>query len=264
MALANQLAISDQLARLPELRSRAQQGTLSARLEYEETREQVSEVLRGAEMDVNYVLAEIYDEQGIYNELIGSYSSERDKIVAYTNMVSFGTNGVLWAVCESLDIVTATRARFAVSSGITGILAGVIPSIASAITLKEVNGLKHSAPAAPNMLAKMFDRPVSSQNDFPSVVWNWLNSQPADNQTKKRRDLIIDRWIADSNIPSFTDRSSQAQIDTITASTAQKKTVNISVLSARLSMLSQLASEVFKMNRLLDEMEMTLRGSKNV
>jgi hypothetical protein len=96
------------------------------------------------------------------------------------------------------------------------------------------------------------------------VVWEWLNSAPADNSNKKRRDLIMDRWIADSNIPSFTDRNSQSQIDTVTASVDQKKTLTLSVLSARLSMLSQLASEVSKMNRLFDELEMNLRGIKRV
>jgi hypothetical protein len=262
IALAKQLGLAKDLAALPDLHERAQSGGLAARLSYDEAREHVSETLRGAEMDVNYVLAEIWDEQGIYNELVGSYSSERDKKIAITNMVSFGTNGALWAVCEALDIPTVTRPNFAIPSGITGILAGIIPSIASAYTLREVNGKKHSAPAAPNMLAKVFDRPTSLQTEYPPVVWNFLNSNPADNMQKKRKELIIDRWISDSNIPAFTDRSSTAQIDTVTASAPQNKTLTLAVLGARLSMLSQLSAEIFKMNRLLDEMEMALRGAK--
>lgn len=262
VALAAQLGIMDDLRKLPQLTAQAKSGDVEARLQCVEMRQHIGEILRGAEMDVNYSLAEIYDEQGIYQELLSAYSSERDKALAYTNAVSFGTNGALWAICEALAIPTATRSHFAVSSGIIGILAGIIPSVASGITLKEVNGPKHSAPAAPNMLSKMFNRPTSSQTEFPFTVWSWLDSAPADNSGKKRKDQIIDRWIADSNIPAFTDRNSEKQIDSITASTAQKKTVTLSLLSARLAMLSQLSSEIFKMNRLLTELEMVVRGEK--
>ena len=114
------------------------------------------------------------------------------------------------------------------------------------------------------MLAKLFDRPITTQNDFPPAVWNFLISHPADNQEKTRRELIVDRWVADSNIPAFTDRNSQDQIDTITSSKPQIKTLTLGVLSTRVSMLTQLASEIFKMNRLLDELEMALRGLKTL
>src|SRR5262249_42909779 len=146
--------------------------------------------------------------------------------------------------------------NYAISSGITGILAGIIPSIASAYTLRAVNGPKHSAPAGPNMLAKMFNRSVSPEIEYPSSVWQFLNSIPADstNGKKTRRELIVDRWVSDSNIPAFTDRSSQDQIDLVVASTEQKKTLTLGVLATRLTMLQQLGTEVFKMNRLLLEL----------
>jgi hypothetical protein len=227
-------------------------------------RKSVSITLRQAEIDVNFVLAEIYDEQSIYTELIGTYSSDRDKMIARTNMVSWGTNGALWAVCEALDIPTCSHPRYAVSSGITGILAGIIPSIASAYTLKEVAGRKYSAPAAPNLLCKVFDRPTTAQIEYPESVWQFLNTPPADGSNKKRKDVIIDRWIADSNIPAFTNRNSVQQIDAVCAVKEQKKTVTIGLLSARMSMLTQLSSEIFKMNRLLNELEMALRGAKHV
>jgi|AGTN01.1.fsa_nt_gi hypothetical protein len=140
MALANQLGLIDQLAQLPRLKKSADAGDVSDWIEYFEAREDISDRLRGAEMDVNYVLAEIYDEQAVYNELLSAYSTKRDKLIAKTNAISFGTNGALWALCEVLSIPTVTNATYAIPSGITGILAGVIPSIASALTLKQVNG----------------------------------------------------------------------------------------------------------------------------
>jgi hypothetical protein len=262
IALADQLQISEQLSALTFAKSMAM-GTVGERIDYYETREHVAEVLRGAEMDVNYVLAEIYDEQATYNELLNSLTSERDRTIFKTNAISFGANGGLWALCEALAIPTVSHPNFAISSGVTGILAGIIPSVASALTLKQLNGKKHSAPAAPNMLSKMFGRQTSQELEYPPVVWNFLDSPPTDNPKKTRKDIIIDRWIMDSNIPVLTDRNSPTQINAVTACSDQNKSLTISILSARISMLQQLSCEVFKMNRLLDELEMALRGEKH-
>ncbi len=263
VALAEQLRICDQLATLSGGSADSSSKSIGDRLDYFEKREHVSEVLRGAEMDVNYTLAEIYNEEATYNELLGTFGAERDKIIAKTNAVSFGTNGALWALCEAMAIPTATRSSYVLPSAITGVLAGIIPSIASALTLKQVNGKKHSVPAAPNMLSGMFGRTTSNELDYPPVVSTFLRSSPADSPNKTRKDLIIDRWIMDSNIPVLTDRRSKEQIDAVTAVSDKRNSITISLLSARVSMLQQLASEIFKMNRLLDELEMALRGAKH-
>ena len=77
MALADQLQISEQLYSLGVAKA-MEAGSFSDRLDYFEAREHIAEVLRGAEMDVDYVLAEISDEQATYNELFTSFSSQRD------------------------------------------------------------------------------------------------------------------------------------------------------------------------------------------
>jgi hypothetical protein len=264
IALAKQLNVYDQLANLPNLRARAASGNSSDRMESLDQCKNVSEQLRQTELDVSYTLSEILDEQGLYTELIGSYSSERDKLIAYTNMVNWGTNGALWAIAEAYDIPTYHEPRLALQSGIFGILGGIVPSFAAFLTLKEVAGRKHSAPASPNSLSQLFDRPASHSVQFPDSVWTFLNSPPADNPNKKRKELIIDRWVADSNLSELTNRTSGKQIDALCGTTEQKKSVTLSLLSSRNAMLSQLASEIFKMQRLLNELEMSLRGQKSV
>lgn len=43
-----------------------------------------------------------------------------------------------------------------IPSGIVGIAAGIVPSVASMYTLKAVNGAKKTSEVEPNMLAKLF------------------------------------------------------------------------------------------------------------
>lgn len=268
MQLAKQLNLTPLFYQLQDLKDKLRsesntERSWQLRQEILEVKEEICEILQVSQMDVDFVLAEINDEQVIYSDLLQSYTSTRDKTVAVTNAISFGTNGALWAIAEGLDIPTWKRPKYAIPSGTFGILGGIIPSVASALTLKEVSGRHYSAPAAPNMLAKMFDRPTTSDIEYPQGVWSFLNSAPPGDK-KTRKEQIIDRWIADKNISNFTDRTSKRQIDIVTASADQHKSLTIAVLQTRQVMLTQLGAEVFKMKRLLLELMMVVRGTKNI
>lgn len=112
------------------------------------------------------------------------------------------------------------------------------------------------------MLAKLFIYPTSAEIEYPKSVWLYLNEAPADGtSTKTRKDQMIDRWIADANIPGFTSRDSKT-LDAITGSVAQKKGLSIATLSTRQVMLQQLSAEVQKMKRMLLELAMVVQGDK--
>jgi len=114
------------------------------------------------------------------------------------------------------------------------------------------------------MLAKLFNYPTSPEIEYPKPVWDFLNSAPADEDTTRtRRDQLIDRWISDKNIPTFTDRNSKKDLDIITASVLQRKGLSIDVLNVRQVMLTQLAAELMKMKRLLLELMMAARDEKH-
>ncbi len=121
--------------------------------------------------------------------------------------------------------------------------------------MKQVAGKKYSYKEEPNMLAKLFDRPVALHYEYPDSVWMYLSAVPPNDPTGRRRvDQIIDRWVEDKNIPSFTSRTSEMQVDLVTGSKSFPKTLTIDLLSTRQTMLDQLTSEVLKMKRLLLEL----------
>src|SRR5262249_37191572 len=150
-------------------------------------------------------------------------------------------------------------------SGIVGIPAGVVPSIASMYTLKAVNGSKKTSEKEPNMLAKIFGFTTSNDIEYPDSVWQFLKQVPANHPNGKSRiDQLIDRWVADSNIPGFSDRNSKSQLEVLTATVSQKKGLSIATLSTRVVMLNQLSAEILKMKRNLLELTMALQGEKQL
>jgi hypothetical protein len=223
------------------------------------------QIIEETDLSIEFVTAEIGAEENINNEIMATFTGARDKAVLKTNALSFITNGALWAIGEALDVPTNTHPNYSVSSGIFGILAGIVPSIASMYALKQLDGKKTTSEKDPNMLAKLFHYPTDIDIDYPVPVWKFLNTVPAGETSKKTRlDQLIDRWISDKNISNFTDRTAAKQLDVITASAPQKNGLSISTLSARQSMLQQLESEILKMKRLLYELSMAINGRKQV
>ncbi len=272
LALGDQLQLTQLLLKIQNLRAqlRSRSGsndadTLALRLELNETREEATEIIQQVNLECDFVDAQIVEEQSVYADMLQHMESNRDRAIALTNAFGFGTNGALWAVCEAIAIPTYKQPILSVPSGIVGILAGVVPSFASFYAMRQVSGKKYSYKEEPNMLAKLFDRPVGLHCEYPDSVWNYLAAVPPNDASGRRRmDQIIDRWVEDKNIPSFTSRTSDRQVDLITATKNIPRTLTIDLLSTRQTMLDQLCSEVLKMKRLLLELMLAVRGTKQI
>jgi hypothetical protein len=271
--LAEQTGLMPVLARLNDIRPQMAAlksaeptlDNLQRRQEYCELEERAQQIVGQTNLEIDYVLAEINAERNLYGEILTAMTSKRDKLVARSNAASFYTNGVLWAVGEAFDIPTYRAPRLSIPSGTVSILAGVVPSFFSLWAMHQYNGQKKESENEPNMLAKLFNYPVNNEVDYPASVITFLNSVPPDGISKKtRKEQLIDRWLTDQNIPSFTDRNNRKVLDCITASVSHEKGLSIETLSARQDMLQQLSSEVMKMKRLLLELSMAGHGDKTI
>jgi hypothetical protein len=269
--LADQLNLTPLLTRIQELRAlTAQQRgqntleSLSNRVALQETLDQARAIIFQTAMEADFVSAEVQAEQNVYAEVLASYQASRDKMVAGVNAVSFITNGLLWAVSCGLAIPTYKYPGYSVQSGVTGVIAGMVPSLASMYALKAYSGKKRTSEKEPNMLAKLFDYPTNSEIEYPASVWKFLTSVPAEGGGKTRKEELVERWISDKNIPSFTDSKAKKQLDILTASEARKKGLSIDSLNTRIVMLEQLDGEVGKMKRLLLELAMAVNGIKQI
>lgn len=272
LQLADSLGIMKLLGRLSALRTKVaqQQGnatveSIGDRQELMELTQKAQNILIRTSLEIDFVLAEIDAEQNIYSEVLSSFQGSRDKLVARINAGSFILNGALWAVSCALAIPTPHYPAYATQSGTVGIVAGIVPSIASGYALKAYSGKHKTSEVEPNMLAKLFDRPINEDIDYPASVWTFLNTVPANEPgSKTRKAQLIDRWISDKNIPSFNDQASSKEIDIITATAPQKKGLSIENLTVRMVMLEQLQGELSKMKRMLMEIAMVITAEKEV
>lgn len=270
MQLAKNIGLDDTLTRINSLSEQvARNGTdvslqsLSQRQDLRETKQKARLVIQKTNLEIDATAAQMTAEKELYKEILTKFKDDRDKAIAMTNAVSFISNGALWAVTEALVIPTYKYPVYNVPAGIVGIPAGLVPSAASMYTLKLIGGKKKTSEVEPNMLAKVFDYPTNSEVEYPQSVWTFLNETPADEPNGKSRiKQLTERWIADSNMPAFTQRDSRKQLDVLTASVSQRKGLTIDTLTARTVMLDQLLAEIMKMKRMLLELEMAADGDK--
>jgi hypothetical protein len=271
LGFAEQLNLLPVLKRIQELKGQISSAPLSdtdralARTELGEARQTALEIIQQVDLEVDYVEAQISEEQSLYADMLQHMTYERDRSVALTNVAGFGANGILWTLCEAIAIPTYAHPNLSVPSGILGIAAGLVPTFASLYAMKQVSGKKYSYKEEPNMLSKLFDLKVGLRSEYPDSVWTFLTTVPPNDPTGKRRvDQIIDRWVEDKNLPSFKSRDSVRQVELITATRSIPKTLTIDLLSTRQAMLDQLSSEVLKINRLLLELMLVARGAKQI
>lgn len=279
--LSNTIGLTTVLEQIQTLRRRVQGygdtvslESLAAKQELTDATQKAQQLLLRTDFDIDFTIAEIEAEHQVYEEILATFIADRDKLVARVNAGSFISNGILWTLCEAFSIASINTTfmnnprnvvQWPIPSGVVGIAAGIVPSLASMYTLKAVNGKKKTSEVDPNMLAKLFGYPTNPEIDYPSSVWQYLHQVPADQpRAKTRLDQLIDRWVSDANMPAFTDAHSKKQLDVLTASVAQKKGLSIATLTARIVMLGQLHSELLKMKRMLLELAMVIQGEKQI
>ena len=268
--LADLIKLTPLLAKIQDLRNYRITDDVSLenianRQLFNDTVQKALVIVNQTNLEIDFTLAEIGAERNVYGEILNTFTADRDKMVARSNAMSFYTNGILWAAAEGFDIPTNKHPNLSIPSGTLGIIAGLVPSVFSLYAMHQYNGKKKTSEADPNMLAKLFGYKTNPSIEYPDSVWTFLNSKQVKINTKlTRKEILINRWVSDSNISSFTDKNSAKQLDAITASVAQKKGLTIATLTARQEMLNQLASEIFKMKRLLLELNMVISGEKEL
>jgi hypothetical protein len=264
LQLAEHLGLSTQLSNVSAVKLAHQKsGDLSPdkREQFRDDKEEIVETIEQTRLEIDFTQAELAREEAVYAELLAVYTSDRDRKVDFINAWGYRTNGVLWALAEGLDIPTYRNPRLSIPSGITGIIAGLIPSAFSLFALREEDGGKFDRKPHPNMLSKVFGYQVTPDLEYPDSIWSWLNSVPPDGKTKLTRiNYLIDWWRQDQNIRNFGRNPTRVQLDLLTATTQDYLTIQL--VSDRLAMIRQIRALILGMNRPLLELMMVVRGTK--
>jgi hypothetical protein len=209
-------------------------------------RQQITEAVLAASLDVDEVIAEISYEQAqitdVQDRLSSAKSNKVNTLTIASILVGSGTSAI--GTGMGLNNNLAKAGDWVQVFGGTG---GIILSILAL----HVQGGTDYLPLAPNMLAPLFGRESEISSIYPQDVWTYLNTVPPANPRVKVpwKEQLIDEWVNAGRIGPPTAPTSQAKINRLTSGIANRKRLSIGDLNDRKAMLSDVRSRVSLMNR---------------
>jgi hypothetical protein len=216
-------------------------------------RQEITESMLMAFLEVRGVIAAIDDEMGHTERLQDEMASKRDRAIRYNNIINFTSGGALAMLASGIQVGTQTPLQN--TGNELEVMAGALSSGISAYALKQARGGKRSAAASPNMLAQILGRATPIDQSYPDSVWIYLNDPPPGTSVP-RRELLIQKWVAAKRIAPPNTRAGQRDMDAMSGATAQHKSITIDTLANRRIMLEEVKAVVSQMTRdLLDIMK---------
>jgi hypothetical protein len=137
-------------------------------------RQQITEAVVAASLDVDSLLAEVANEHGRLMEVRSVLEARRDRAVSLASTANLIVGTGVGIAVNALQFKDST----AVVGDAIGIGSGVASTILSAIGIRVQNGPQHALAHSPNMLAVLFGREPVLHSQYPEAVLAYLNSIP--------------------------------------------------------------------------------------
>jgi hypothetical protein len=209
-------------------------------------RQQITEAVLAASLDVDGVAAEIDYERAQIMELRDRLSGARDRKVNTLTLFSIiiGTgSGALGTAMQFSN--PAVKAGDWVQS-----VGGAVGIALSILALRQQGG-EGVLGIAPNMLAPLFGREPELRSVYPQDVWTYLNTAPPTDPKVHEpwKDELIAEWVKAGRIGPPAAPESQQKIGQLTSRIADHKRLSIDLLTDRNAMLMDLRSRLSLMNR---------------
>jgi hypothetical protein len=219
-------------------------------------RQQITEAVLGTSLEVDGVIAEIDNEVAQSSEIIAFLASRRDHAIGVNALSNIVSGGGLGIAGSALQLNESTNKL----GNAVGIAAGSVTTVLSVIGLRQQHGGRRSLGIAPNMLAKIFDRPPEFHSDYPEEIWNYLNNKPpSESGSETRRQRLIKRWTELGRMESLETPNGQQKVDFLTSSVSSRRALSIDLLADREAMLSDVRASVSLMKRDLGKLVLALR-----
>lgn len=147
-------------------------------------RQQITDAVVAASLDVDCVAAEIEYEREQATELRSLLRLKRDRAIGSTNVavLAAGTGlGIVSGILQFSDTTSSTGDAI-------GFAAGGISTLFSLRSFRHLHRAgTRPAWVLPNMLAALLGQPEEQHSHYPADVWAYLNSVPSGGASSRKR-----------------------------------------------------------------------------
>jgi hypothetical protein len=240
---------------LPERERGIGGGAMS--LEALSLRQQITESVVGAGLEVDGLITEIDSELAQISVVRSQLEAKRDRALAISNLATIVAGGATGVIGTAMQFSDGT----AKAGNIIGVAGGAASTMLSLIGLRQQRGATLPLGVAPNMLAELFDRPAEFHSDYPKEVWTYLNAvPPTEPGAGTRRERLIKQWMDTGRIESGDTKKAHHKIELLTSGASDQHPLAIDLLNDRAAMLADVRVRVALMKRDLGKLLLALHA----
>jgi len=217
-------------------------------------RQQITDAVIEASLDVDAVAAEIDYEREQTVELRSLWRYKRDRAIGSTNLAVLAAGTGLGIVSGFLQFSKSTSS----AGNAVGFAAGGVSTLFSLRSFRQVHGGKRVEWVLPNMLAAFLGQPEEQHSHYPDDIWAYLNSVPSGAASQaSRKEQMLAGWVAAGRIGPPDSPRWKRRIALLTSTNAADKDLNIELMNERAAMLADVGDQVSLMKHDLADL---LRG----
>jgi len=217
-------------------------------------RQQITDTVITASLDVDSAAAEIDYEREQTVELRSLWRYKRDRAIGSTNLAVLAAGTGLGIVSGVLQFSKTTSS----AGNAVGFAAGGISTLFALHSFRQVHGGRRPAWVLPNMLAAFLGQPEEQHSHYPDDIWAYLNSVPSGTASQaSRKEQLLAGWVAAGRIGPPDSPQWKRRIALLTSTNASDKDLNIELMNERAAMLADVADQVLLMKHDLADL---LRG----
>jgi hypothetical protein len=205
-------------------------------------RQQITEAVIAASLDVDSVAAEIDYEREQTVELRSLWRYKRDRAIGSTNLAVLAAGTGLGIVSGLLQFSKTTSS----AGNAVGFAAGGISTLFSLHSFRQVHGGKRVEWVLPNMLAAFLGQPEEQHSHYPDDIWAYLSSVPS-GAASSRKEQMVAGWVAAGRIGPPDSPQRTRRIALLTSTNAADKDLNVELMNERAAMLADVADQVLLM-----------------
>jgi hypothetical protein len=247
------IGVAPLLERLEQAPGRTN-GILS--LEALSLRQEITEAVIRAALEVDGVTAEIDNELANIAGVRAQLEARRDRVLLINNLASLVTGGIAGIAGTALQFSENTQT----TGNIIGVTGSAISTGLSFIGLRAQQGGKLTLASTPNMLARVLGEEAGAHSDYPAEVWAYLSDVPPTSGTgDTRRVELMKQWTAAKQISGDKSPKAEQRIKELTSSSARPVKVTIDLLNDRAAMLADVKAKVALMKCDMSKLMLALK-----
>jgi hypothetical protein len=257
--VAEEIGVASLMGQLSNARAAGSGASLDSLM----ARQEITEKVLGASLDIDSVNAVIDSEVEQIRGIRADIQAQRAKAQNIINIASILTGGVAGAITSAMQFKPST-VNLGNGIGVGGGAGSVVLSIVG----MRMQGGRRPLGDSPRMLARFFGRQPNATEAIPSVypeeVWVYLNSaSPSQTNIATRREQLILKWRREGRIKQDASATSERRIESLSSSLSEVRKMSISDLDNRVAMLLDVRATVSLMKRGLSEIVRGLSAAQS-